>query len=92
MFNSHSEVLFPGEGIGVADFDRRICMFNLRMVSAALEEYKREHPEQLLPGEATDMPRPSGFSPGIPPLSPSPTNSTGRTRLTLPPARADNHE
>jgi hypothetical protein len=92
MFNSHSEVLFPGDGIDVADFDQRICKFNIRMLRAAFEEYKREHPEQLLPGEASDMPPPSMFPPGFLPSSPSPTNSIGRTRPTMPPARVENHD
>jgi hypothetical protein len=92
IFNSHSEVLFPGDGIDVASFDRRICEFNLQMVRAAFKEYNRQHPEKLLPRDITDMPPPSEPPPGFLPSSPSPTNSTGRTRPTLPPARADNHE
>ena len=59
MFDSRSEVLFPIDEMDVAGFDRRICKFNLRMVSAAFEEYKRQHPEKLLPRDITDMPRPS---------------------------------
>ena len=92
MFNSRSEALFPGDAIDAPSFDRRICEFNLRMVRAAFEEYKRQHPEKLLPKNITDMPPPSEIPPGFQPSSRPPTNQTSRPRLSSPPAEPDNYE
>jgi hypothetical protein len=92
MFNSRSIVLFPGDAMDAASFDRRICEFNLRMVRAAGEEYLREHPETLLPRDITDMPPPSEIPPGFQPSSRPPTNQTSRPRPNSAPARPDNYE
>ena len=92
MFNSRSEVLFPVDGMDVASFDRRICEFNLRMVRAAFEEYKRQHPEKLLPGDITDMPPPSDPPPGFLPSSRAPANPPNRPRPSSPPAGPDNYD
>jgi hypothetical protein len=76
----------------VASFDRRICEFNLRMVRAAFEEYKREHPEQLLPNDITDMPPPSEPPPGFLPSSRPPANPPNRPPPSSPPAGPDNYD
>lgn len=43
--NLRSPNLFPKPDAEDASFDRRICEFNLRMLQAALQEYKQNHPE-----------------------------------------------
>ena len=92
MFDSRSEVLFPIDEMDVASFDRRICKFNLRMVRAAFEEYKRQHPEKLLPRDITDMPPPSEPPPGFLPPSRLPANPRNRPAPNSPPAGPDNYE
>jgi hypothetical protein len=92
MFNSRSEALFPADGMDVSSFDRRICEFNLRMVRAGFQEYKRQHPEEFLLRDITDMPPPSELPPGIRPSSRPPANPPSRPRLNSPPAGPDNYE
>ena len=92
MFNSRSEVLFPRDAMDVASFDRRICEFNLRMVNAGFQEYKRQHPEKLLPRNITDMPPPSELPPGFQLTPQSPTNPPNRPRPSSPPAGPDIYE
>jgi hypothetical protein len=62
------------------------------MVRAAFEEYKRQHPENLLPKDIMDMPPPSKLPPGFQPSSRPPANQTSRPRLSSPPAGPDNYE
>jgi hypothetical protein len=73
-------------------FDRRNFKFNLRMVRAAFEEYKRQHPEQLFSRDITNMPPPSELPPEFLPLSPAPTNPPPRPPPNSLPTGPDNYE
>jgi len=66
MLQSHSGPAFPKAGQD-AEFMRRTCEFNQRVLKAAFEDFRARHPEQF----STDgMPRPS-LPPGFePPKSP----------------------
>jgi hypothetical protein len=92
MFNSHSEVLFPGDTMDAASFDQRICEFNLQMLRAGFKEYQRQHPEKRLPKDITDMPPPSELPPGFQPSSRLPANPPNRPPPNSPPAGPDNYE
>ena len=65
MMNSHSDVLYPKipTGSDAPSFDRRNCEFNLKILQAAVQIYKKEHPESNIPTNtnafpSTSLPRP----------------------------------
>jgi hypothetical protein len=62
------------------------------MLDVAFEEYRRQHPEKLLPRHITDMPPPSELPPGFLPSSRATANPTNRPRTISPPAGPDNYE
>jgi len=69
--NSHSDPLFPPLGPATDNFDRRGCEYNLRILKAALTEYKRQHPEIESPSDFTDAPPPQ-LPPNFKPPPPGP--------------------
>jgi len=61
MIASHSQVLYP-KTESVSDdcsFDRRICAFNLLVMSASFQDYQARHPEMSLPKGIFNKPPPS---------------------------------
>jgi hypothetical protein len=62
------------------------------MVNAGFQEYRRQHPEKLLPRNITDMSPPSELPPGFQLTPQSPTNPPNRPRPSSPPAGPDNYE
>jgi len=67
MISSHSEVLYPSIPVGpdAPSFDRRRTEFNLKVMQAAFEGYKKEHPEMGFPNGQFDKPPPV-LPPSIP--------------------------
>jgi len=56
MIRSHSEVLYPPIPVGpdAPSFHRRICEFNVKVLQAAFENYKAEHPDEIPPDQKID--------------------------------------
>jgi hypothetical protein len=48
MMQSHSPIVFPRTP-AEAEFTGRACQFNITILRAAFEDYKAQHPEELLP-------------------------------------------
>ena len=55
---SASDPLFHPTGTNLFGYDRRTCEFNLRMLTAAAQEYRHRHPELELPANVTHTPPP----------------------------------
>ncbi len=80
MVQTHSEFLSP-KAAEDAEFMRRTCEFNSRILRAALEDYRAQHPEQF---SADGMPRPS-----LPPdFTPPEIPETNRVEIVLPGTRS----
>jgi hypothetical protein len=77
LLRSHSELLFPKTSQD-AEFMRRTCEFNLRILNASSEDFRLQHPEQFSPDR---MPKPS-----LPPdfLPPPQAPATNRAARPLP--------
>jgi hypothetical protein len=79
---SHSNLVFPKTPED-ADFMRRSCEFNLKMVQGAFLEYRSQHPEQFLPDSIDSRPPPSLPPDFVPPA----TTRTNRRAAALPEPR-----
>ena len=62
MLQSHSEILFP-KSPQDAEFMRRTCEFNLKVLKASFEDYKTQHPEQFSPDGRPQPSLPPDFRP-----------------------------
>ncbi|MDB6018859.1 MAG: hypothetical protein JWR19_3348 [Pedosphaera sp.] len=61
MRQAHSEILSP-RNLEQADFGRRICMFNLKILQASFQEYRAQHPEEISTN-GVQLPPPSSLVP-----------------------------
>ena len=71
--NSPSDPLFPPPGQVPSNYDRRGCEYNLRILQAALRDYRRQHPEMDSPNNFTDTPPPR-LPPNFTPPPPGPNH------------------
>jgi hypothetical protein len=67
MIKSHSASLYGSIGFGpeAATFERRICEFNVKTLTAAFKEYAAQHPELAFPKSIVETPPPSPLPPDI---------------------------
>jgi hypothetical protein len=58
MMKSNSETLYPKVEFGpdCSNFDRRICAFNTKVLAAAFQDYRAQHPEMVFPKGAANTP------------------------------------
>lgn len=76
MLQTHSEILFPKTAQD-AEFMRRTCEYNLKVLNAAFRDYKATHPEQFSPD---GMPLPA-----LPPdFAPPAMRQTNEPPIALP--------
>lgn len=75
MLQKRSETLFPKTAQD-AEFMRRTCEYNSKVLRMAFEEYKAQHPEQALPSGLNAIPPPS-LPPDFDALQSIPTKAIG---------------
>jgi len=78
---SHSDLVFPKTPED-ADFMRRSCEFNLKMLQSAFQEYRSQHPEQFLPDSIDSRP-PSRLPPDF--VAPATARTNRRAAALLEP-------